>query len=140
MKKKYIICSGLRIYALSAEWKKMTYQGSFTTQQDILVYQEPQPQQPIQKPYNPHPGVSHVFALIKILVSNFNWIFYYTGFVSIIWIFAILFRSNLTLFNNLQCNKPRCLKTRMETWEVMQTTDLRCSSPPQVSSFYHWLQ
>ena len=54
----------------------MTYQGSFTTQQDIYVYQEPQPQQPIQKPYNPHPGVSHVFAVIKILVSILNLQFY----------------------------------------------------------------
>ena len=65
----------------------MTYQGSFTTQQDIYLYQEPQPQQPIQKPYNPHPGVSHVFALIKILVSNFllEWIRkYYLNFCNFI--------------------------------------------------------
>ena len=138
MKKKYILCSGLRTYALSAEWKKMTYQGSFTTPQDIYVYQEPQPQQPIQKPYNPHPGVSLIFLVINILFLYFD---FFTEIDSIqLSIFTISYRSTLTLFNNLQCNKPRCLKTRMETWEVMQTTDLRCSSPPQVSSFYHWLQ
>ena len=137
MKKKHILCSGLRTYALSAEWKKMTYQGSFTTPQDIYVYQEPQPQQPIQKPYNPHPGVSLIFLVINIFFLCF---FYRNWYNTNISIFTISYRSTLTLFNNLQCNKPRCLKTKMETWEAMQTTDLPCSSPPQVSSFYPWLQ
>ena len=55
----------------------MTYQGSFTTPQDIYVYQEPQPQQPIQKPYNPHPGVSLIFLAIYIFVSILQqWIQY----------------------------------------------------------------
>ena len=49
----------------------MTYQGSFTTPEDIYVYQEPQPQQPIQKPYNPHPGVSLIFLVINICFSIF---------------------------------------------------------------------
>ena len=40
----------------------MTYQGSFTTQQDILVYQQPQPQQPArEKPWDPHPEVNQSF-------------------------------------------------------------------------------
>ena len=50
----------------------MTYQGSFTTPQDIYVYQEPQPQQPIQKPYNPHPGVSLIFLVINIFFLCFS--------------------------------------------------------------------
>ena len=93
MKKKHILCSGLRTYALSAEWKKMTYQGSFTTPQDIYVYQEPQPQQPIQKPYNPHPGVSWIFLVINIFVSIFfvqkliqyNYIYFYNLHIGRLW-------------------------------------------------------
>ena len=56
----------------------MTYQGSFTTTQDIYVYQEPQPQQPIQKPYNPHPGVSLIFLVINIFS-----LYFFTGIDSI---------------------------------------------------------
>ena len=41
----------------------MTYQESFTTQyEDILVYEQPQPQQsPRDKAWDPHPGVSYPF-------------------------------------------------------------------------------
>ena len=43
----------------------MTYQGSFTTQQDILLYQQPQPQQPArEKPWDPHPEVGLIFKNI----------------------------------------------------------------------------
>ena len=60
----------------------MTYQGSFTTPQDIYVYQEPQPQQPIQKPYNPHPGVSLIFLVINIFFLYLKSTFF-TGIDSI---------------------------------------------------------
>ena len=54
----------------------MTYQGALTTQQDILVYQQPQPQQPSpqqpfqQQPFNPHPGVNiiYLFMLFQLQV------------------------------------------------------------------------
>ena len=40
----------------------MTYQESFTSQyQDILVYEQPQPQQsPRDKAWDPHPEVNYV--------------------------------------------------------------------------------
>ena len=54
------VVKSIRCFALSAEWKKMTYQESFTTQyEDILVYEQPQPQQsPRDKAWDPHPEVN----------------------------------------------------------------------------------
>ena len=50
----------------------MTYQESFTTQyEDILVYEQPQPQpqqSPRDKPWDPHPEVKKFYANIFLII------------------------------------------------------------------------